>query len=311
MKPTYSPMTYFILGMLALLTLAVVTICSGLWLTVLWQRGGQLSESAVLILPTPDITENERPESPLLEATAMSLPNPPTAAPFADEATPAPQSSSSGDSDSTALTEIPDLEILSQKTYIDARGRHHIVGEVRNNSQFTAKYVEIVAKYYDEDNKLQGANLTFTDPNSIGAGEIMPFDLVILRRVHWANNHSYELSVKGYPTDELVQQNVILISQASRLDKGFLYVTGEVKNIGADWMLVKVVVTLYDADNQVINSKWDYIKKAMLAPNAQAPFEVKLEHQTSPDDYHFRVQIEETKTSSPGVVDNTPTPTNP
>jgi hypothetical protein len=243
------------------------------------------------------IVDSKRPESPLLEATAMPLPQPSMI----------PLESEAPDEHPEESDALPDLEILSHSTYVDERGRHHIVGEIRNNANAPAEYVEVIAKYYD-GNQLKGANLTFTDPDAIAPGQVVPFDIVILRREHWANNHDYELIVKGYPTEDIIHQEIVVLNQNSRLTEGFLYVSGQVENTGVDWHLVKAVVTLYDANNKVINSKWDYIEKAMIAPGAVASFEVKLEHQTNPENYHYRVHLEADKVSPPGIVDVTPTP---
>ncbi|GEM_PF-2470309 len=255
--------------------------------------------------PSPEKRE-QSPESPSLEATVILLPNPPIDIPFSDTPTPSPQAQADGSANNVVI-ESPNLELLSQHAYLDARGRHHIVGEIRNNSDKPVKYVEVIAEYYDTD-KLTGANLTFTDPDSIAPHQTVPFDMVILRRPHWVNGYDYKLVVKGYSTDELAQQNVVVVNQTSRLEEGFLYVSGQVKNTGKDWTLVKAVVTLYDANNKVINSRWAYIKTAMLAPGGDSPFEVKLEHQTDAENYHYRIQVEEEVVSDPTILDNTPTP---
>ncbi|MDM8529847.1 FxLYD domain-containing protein [Anaerolineales bacterium HSG25] len=263
-------------------------------------------QTAAQLLPTATyaMLESERPESPLLEATGMPLPQP-TIDPLDLEDT-EPQADEAGDAEADSDAE---LEILSHSTYVDERGRHHIVGEIRNNSDVPSDFVEVIAQYYDGD-ELKGANLTFTDPDFIAPGQTVPFDIVILRREHWANNHDYELIVKGYPTEVNIKQAVVVINQDSRLEEGFLYVSGQVENSSSDWHLAKAVVTLYDGNGEVINSRWDYIEKAMIEPGAVASFEVRLEHQTDPNNFNYRIHIEEEAVSPPVVIDKTPTPLN-
>lgn len=301
--------TYMLIGGLTVMVLFVFGACAGM-LGLFWLD--YVDEPAKIANLTPEFTtptiaplESARPESPLLEATAMPLPQPTTQAPAPQEPTETPPDQA--ETNAEAPGEPPDLEILSDHTYVDEHGRHHIVGELRNNSDQPMEFVEVIAKYYDGD-ELKGANLTFTDPDVIAPGQVVPFDMVILRREHWANQHTYELLAKGYPVEELAARQVVVVNQSSRLENGFLYVSGQVQNVGPEWMLAKAVVTLYDGDNQVINSKWDYIEKAMIAPGEMAKFEVKLEHQTNPDNYHYRIQMEEETVSPPVVVDHTPTP---
>jgi len=263
------------------------------------------NEQATLVM-TPTATYipigSARPESPSLEATAipiLPLDIPPIDDPnnLADETT----------SEAENLIDLPDLEILSDHQYLDERGRHHIVGEIRNNSDQPMEFVQVIAQYYDEEG-LRGANLTFTDPDFVAPGQVVPFDIVILRREHWAKEHLYQLSVKGYNTEKLSRENLVVVSQDSQVESGFLFVKGEVMNTGSEWVLGKAVVTLHDAHQTVINTKWDYIGKAVIAPGELAAFEVKLEHQTSHTDFNYRIQIEEDEVSAPIVVDQTPTP---
>ncbi|MDM8528800.1 FxLYD domain-containing protein [Anaerolineales bacterium HSG24] len=278
---------------------AYATVFSFLLLT---QRASMPTQSVAQVLPsaTYAMLESERPESPLLEATGIPLPQP-TIDPLGLEEAEPQTDEVEADGDEA------ELEILSHSTYVDERGRHHIVGEIRNNSDVPSDFVEVIAQYYDGD-ELKGANLTFADPDFIAPGQTVPFDIVILRREHWANNHDYELIVKGYPTELNIKQAVVVISQDSRLEEGFLYVSGQVQNSSSKWHLAKAVVTLYNGNGEVINSRWDYIEKAMIEPGAVASFEVRLEHQTDPNNYNYRIHIEEETVSPPVVVDKTPTP---
>ncbi len=255
------------------------------------------------LAPSIPLEDKPQDKSPEAQATVILLANPPSKIPFSDPPTPSPTAPSSN-----VEIQSPDLELLSQSTYVDSRGRHHIVGEVRNNGSTPFKYVEVIAEYYDDTNKLTGANLTFANPDSIDVGQVVPFDLVILRRPHWVNGYDYKLVVKGYRAEEPPQQNIVILNQDSRLESGFLEVSGLVKNTGKNWTLVKAVITLYDANNKVINSRWAFIDTAMLAPGASSPFEVKLEHQTDAKNYHYRIQIEEQEVSDPTILDSTPTP---
>ena len=57
--------------------------------------------------------------------------------------------------------------------------QYHIVGEVQNNGQQTAKFVEVSATLYDSNNKVIGTEFTFTKPSDIEPGQKAPFEITV------------------------------------------------------------------------------------------------------------------------------------
>ena len=151
----------------------------------------------------------------------------------------------------------------------------------------------IIAKLYDEANDVIGTKLTFTAPDIIFPGGKAPFDIVTLRRAQWQKIKEYKLQVKGDAAEALLQQNLILLNQSSQLRDEFLYVTGEVQNNGPMPALVKLIITLYDTNLNVANTNWSYADAGVILPNDTSAFEVRINTPTDPNNYHYRIQIEE------------------
>jgi hypothetical protein len=57
--------------------------------------------------------------------------------------------------------------------------QYHIVGEVQNNGQQTAKFVEVSATLYDSNNKVIGTEFIFTKPRDIDPGQKAPFEITV------------------------------------------------------------------------------------------------------------------------------------
>ena len=57
--------------------------------------------------------------------------------------------------------------------------------------------------------------------------------------------------------------------------------------------LVKLIITLYDANRNVVNTNWSYADAGIILPNETSDFEVKIGHPADPNNFHFRIQIEE------------------
>jgi len=76
------------------------------------------------------------------------------------------------------LSTNPDLNITSTNGFPNGN-YYNLVGEVYNNGQIQAKFVEIIATFYDKDNKIIGTENTFTTPITIHPSSSAPFKLNI------------------------------------------------------------------------------------------------------------------------------------
>jgi len=243
-------------------------------------------------VPTPDLLSlTPLPLLPTVTPAPLSEPNnsnptplpppAPSAQPQASEL-PIPQARIS-----------PALEILSHQSYVDSLGWYHIVGEVQNNSDVPMEFVEVIAKLYDATHEVIGTKLTFTAPDMIFPGGKAPFDIIALRRSQWANIKEYDLQVKGDVSQALLEQKLVLLNQNSHIQGDYLYVAGEVQNTGETPTLVKIIITLYDADYNVVNTNWSYADAGIIAADATSSFEVKIQYQADPNNFHYQIQIEE------------------
>jgi hypothetical protein len=61
----------------------------------------------------------------------------------------------------------------------DSIGAVHFLGEVMNKGNELARFVEIIATFYDSANRVIGTDNTFTNPNNIYPGQSAPFELIV------------------------------------------------------------------------------------------------------------------------------------
>jgi hypothetical protein len=228
------------------------------------------------------------PLLPTVNIAALSTPTPP--AQPTDRPTRSTQAYGRATAEAIATSQ---LQVLSHRSYVDSLGWHHIVGEVQNNSSIPMEFVEVIARLYDEGENVIGTKLTFTAPDVIFPGGKASFDIIALRRSQWDRIKEYRLAVKGDVSDSLVQENLVVLNQQSYIEDGYLHVAGEVENTGESPLLVKLIVTLYDANYQVVNTNWGYADVGVLSPDEISSFSVKVTHQTDPNNFHYRIQVEE------------------
>ena len=72
------------------------------------------------------------------------------------------------------------LKIVSQSHYIDIVDVYHVVGEIENGGNTTAKFVKVTMTFYDANGTVVGTSFTYTDPHDIAPGTKAPFDLILM-----------------------------------------------------------------------------------------------------------------------------------
>jgi hypothetical protein len=87
--------------------------------------------------------------------------------------------------------------LVSQSSYYDNIGSLHIVGEVINQSPVTARFVEIIATFYNANNQVIGTDFAFTEPTDLVPGQRAPFDILVPE----GSMPMYQLSYYGLRVD--------------------------------------------------------------------------------------------------------------
>jgi hypothetical protein len=87
--------------------------------------------------------------------------------------------------------------LVTQSSYYDSIGTMHIVGEVINQSPVTARFVEIIATFYNSNNQVIGTDFSFTDPTDLAPGQRAPFEILVPE----GSMPMYQLSYYGLRVD--------------------------------------------------------------------------------------------------------------
>ena len=140
-------------------------------------------------LPQPQLLQRQQP---LLQPPFSSIPPPSQQQPLFQQPTP-PQQPSTTIPPSTPLYPVPSIPptgpgqtnnypppiILSQYSYVNDTGSFHIVGEVLNQAPVTARFVKIIATFYNAYGQVIGTEFTYTDPSNLAPGQMAPFDMIV------------------------------------------------------------------------------------------------------------------------------------
>jgi hypothetical protein len=154
-------------------------------------------------------------------------------------------------------------------------GDRHVVGEVTNGTKGSIWFVKVVGTFYDAASQVVITDSTYTKLDIVGAGEAAPFDLTLLEPPSSIDH--YELQLEYATTDSSPVRVDIASHHGSVSDTGSYHVVGEVRNQNAFTVnFVKVVVTFYNAQHEVIRTEFSNTALDVLSPGQKAPFDVAL-----------------------------------
>lgn len=188
----------------------------------------------------------------------------------------------------TQTSEPP--EILSHSNYIEM-GYFKVVGEVENTLSNNINFVQIVATFYDDQNKVIGTAFTFTNLDILKPNQKSPFELSSFPEE--INPSSYKLQLSYRKTSEEPFDGLEILSHSSKIDDlGYYKIVGEVQNNGArESSFVMVVCTYYDDSNNVIGTSYTFTQLDTIYVGNSAPFELSsFPMKLSPSYYELQVQ---------------------
>jgi hypothetical protein len=189
------------------------------------------------------------------------------------------------------------LDVLSHQGYSMNDG-FYIFGEMLNNTATPMGNIKITATYYYQSAGrpvVVGTKVGTTLLDVIPAYGEAPFVIgpfVVLTNSHTGPVTWYDLHEEGQTTSTLPRQDLVVQTGANSYSAGsWLYVRGEILNTGkTDAKFVKVVITLYDPNGNIIGALSTYTNPSTIPAGGFAPFSVSTEYWPNFD--HFNVQIQ-------------------
>lgn len=152
----------------------------------------------------------------------------------------------------------------------------YLVGEVRNDTETNINAVVITVSYLDSGDNVLGTAAANSEHEILVPGQISPF---IIFDAYPPGLASYVLAVEALPTEGLPVPplSVLSMRELPIASDGLAFV-GEVQNTHELAVSnAKLMITLYDADGQVLNAQSDYVFNHLLVPGQKSPFRVILE----------------------------------
>ena len=219
------------------------------------------SVDATVANPTlpPKETASQAPTLPAKEIT-VSTPSP-TVSPI-----PLPTS--------TATPSVPSLEVVAGRDYI-SYDYLHVVGEVINNTGEWFDFVEVVATFYDSDNKVLGSDFSYIALDKLPPHGKGVFDLV--SDVGGAVDlvASYKLQVQGNEGAAPPYQDLDVRVDREYSEYDYYHLVGEVENVGdLNCEFTEIIAGFYNADGVILAVDFTYAEMDLIPAGGSSPFDL-------------------------------------
>lgn len=148
-----------------------------------------------------------------------------------------------------------DHELLGSRTYTDSAGNFHIVGEIKNTTNRTWRFVQVAVPLLDAEDRVIAAPtgslfVEYLRPGESGAFHIIPENSTGLEA---ATKYAVHLNylVTNLPEGALEVTIGDIVARAG----GATRITGEVENLGnLTATQVQVSAALYDANDELLDT---------------------------------------------------------
>ena len=152
-----------------------------------------------------------------------------------------------------SLAEPGNISIINYSDFTDQIGYQHIIGEIQNNSTTSQSDIQIIASFYDSDNKFAGSSYIYSEIQTLRPSEKSPFEITALNKDHIPPIISYKLSTKSSGSASKAAELKLTVMKTFKDEPGHYHVTGEVLNQGNGTAnYVKVSSAFKDMNRKIV-----------------------------------------------------------
>ncbi len=171
----------------------------------------------------------------------------------------------------------------SYTSWSDSDGGFNITGRVVNNADYSVEAVRLTGYLYDSRSNQLTEKSTILTTDILAPGEGAPFRLrfdggrpstVVRYELHAAARAAEDIVLRNFygKNNFTVQSNDPFYNES-----GFLVVSGQLSNNGSRLVkLIKVVVSIFDDQNNIVSTETVFIDKDQLLPGEAGSYEVVM-----------------------------------
>jgi hypothetical protein len=169
----------------------------------------------------------------------------------------------------------------NHSSYKDTAGYLHVVGEVENTGNMSARYVQIMGRFYDNQSNIILQDSTFAMLELLPPGSGSPFDLILISSstdIISRIDH-YELDLDFTETNQTLTRTLLLLSNYSYISNvtGYLYIIGEIQNNSTETStFTQAFATCYDTNGTVVAVGSAFTDPYSIEYGEKSPFQILI-----------------------------------
>lgn len=164
----------------------------------------------------------------------------------------------------------------AENTYRDGIGYFHVVGEVENTGTRNGEYTKISATFYDESGAVYDTAFSYASREIIPAGEKSPYEVSVEDSDAKITDYKISVSTSTTSSDPVGYGSLVVQGDTGSTNSlGNYQIVGEVQN-NADRQAtyVKVISSMYDADDQIVGVDFTYTDPSDIEGGSSAGFKI-------------------------------------
>lgn len=165
--------------------------------------------------------------------------------------------------------------VLSSNTFVPYQGSSslYLIGEVLNDTSSNVEFVKINGILRNNAGQIVDGSYSYSYIDKLTPGMVSPFLIIFYSPPAW---ESYELTVTWSTTDQSPYALEIINPEAYFDSYDAYHVRGIVRNqYPVPRTFVKVFLTMYDNNNQVIGAEYNYTNPTTLEAGQEVPFDIE------------------------------------
>lgn len=229
-----------------------------------------LKEGPTLPTNTPTVTPTQTPTSTSTHTPTYTPTAIPTRTPTATP-THTPTRTSTPTPTVSPTPTVPPVIILPATSHYVSGGYLRVIGEVYNGGPQNITSVKVTANFFDSNNSLVGTASDYLSLNAIRPSEKSCFSIFLQEPANWTR---YEFESPTFYTNT-TQRPVLTIfnDSGSVIGTSSYQIIGQVRNDDTRTVnFVKVVSTLYNANNVPLGCGMSYVSSTNLIPVQASSF---------------------------------------
>lgn len=171
----------------------------------------------------------------------------------------------------------PSIAIVDSYGYLDEEGQYLVIGEVINNGDIPAHFVEIIATFFDEGREQIEQLSVSSALQIIRPGQVSPFIVRLQDKVDASLVRSYDVRVGNMAPTTYKEEKLSVIFHKLETAEDNIVISGRLANDGSSVSAnTRIMIVLYNVVDEPVRYVSTFTEPRNILPFGSATFSVRI-----------------------------------